>query len=69
MEVDAGWKSVRRPLVCFKYRKPGHKAIYYRSTVDISWLDYNGLKAHMQAKLMREGTASKEQQQDFVPPH
>ena len=61
MEVDAGWKTVRPPLVCFKCRKPGHKAIHCRSTVDINWLDYDGLKAYMQAELMREGTASKKQ--------
>ena len=56
-------------MVCFKYRKPGHKAINCRSTVDIGLLDYNSLKAYMQAELMREEAANKEQQEDFVLPH
>ena len=64
MEVDAGWKRVRPPLVCFKCRRPGHKAVDCRATVDIGLLDYDGLKAHMRAELMREEAASKEQQGD-----
>jgi len=63
MEVDAGWKRVRPPLVCFKCRKPGHKAVNCRATVDIGMLDYDGLKAHMREELMREEAASKEQQE------
>ena len=69
MEVDAGWRIVRPSLVCFKCRKPGHKAINCRSTIDIGLLDYNSLKAYMQAVLMREEAANKEQQENFVSPH
>ena len=56
-------------MVYFKYRKSGHKAINCRSIIDIGLLDYNGLKAYMQAELMREEAANKEQQEDFVSPH
>lgn len=53
MDIDSGWKSVR-PLVCFKCRKPGHKAIHCRSQVDINSMDFEALKAFMKEEIQKE---------------
>ena len=53
MEVDSGWKSVR-PLVCFKCRKPGHKAVNCRSNVNINAMDYEEMKNHFREKILKE---------------
>ena len=55
MEVDAGWKTVRRPpLVCFKCRKPGHMAINCRSTVDVRFMGARELIAYAQSELDKQ---------------
>jgi len=59
MEVDSGWKSVR-PLICFKCRKPGHKANECGSNVNINSMDYDALKAHMKEELQKEAENHKE---------
>lgn len=53
MDIDSGWKSVR-PLVCFKCRKPGHKAIHCRSQVDINSMDFEALKVFMKEEIQKE---------------
>ena len=53
MDIDSGWKSVR-PLVCFKCRKPGHKAIHCRSQVNINSMDFEALKAFMKEEIQKE---------------
>ena len=45
--------------MCFKYRKPGHKAVDCRSRVDIRLLDNEGLMAYMQSEMVQEGRAEK----------
>ena len=58
MEIDSGWKSVR-PLVCFKCRKPGHKAVHCRSQVDINSMDFEALKAFMKEEIQKEEDQTK----------
>ncbi|KAF5324415.1 hypothetical protein D9619_011182 [Psilocybe cf. subviscida] len=53
MEVDSGWKSVR-PLVCFKCRKPGHKAVNCRSTTNINAMDHEEIKNHFREIILKE---------------
>ena len=60
MEVDSGWKRMRPPLVCFKCRKPGHKAIDCRSGVDIRLLDNQGLMAYMQSEMVQSEMVQEE---------
>jgi hypothetical protein len=59
MEVDSGWKTIR-PLICFKCRKPGHKANDCRSGVNINSMDYDSLKAYMKTELQKENSQQKE---------
>jgi hypothetical protein len=53
MDIDSGWKSIK-PLVCFKCRKPGHKAVHCKSQVDINSMDFEALKAYMKAEIQKE---------------
>ena len=66
MEVDSGWRSVR-PLICFKCRKPGHKAINCRSSVNINNMDHDSLKAYFKEEMLKEQAQEKDQasQKDF----
>lgn len=59
MDIDSGWKSVR-PLVCFKCRKPGHKAVHCRSQVDINSMDFEALKAFMKEEIQKEDQTKKD---------
>jgi hypothetical protein len=65
MEVDSGWRSVR-PLVCFKCRKPGHKAVNCRSTVNINAMDHEEMMNHFKELILKEEEEKKEQsEQNF----
>jgi len=59
MEIDSGWKSVK-PLICFKCRKPGHKAEHCRSTVNINAMNHEELK-DFYGKLIKEEEKSKKE--------
>lgn len=61
MEVDSGWKSVRPPLICFKCRKPGHKAANCSSRVNINAMDHEALKAYYREEILKEETEKKDQ--------
>ena len=63
MDIDSGWKSVR-PLVCFKCRKPGHKAVHCRSQVNINSMDFEALKAYMKEEIQKEEDQTK-RKKDF----
>ena len=56
MEIDSGRKRVG-PLICYKCRKPGHIARNCRSSVDISAMDYEAIKALVMEDLKKEGSA------------
>uniref|UniRef100_A0A8H7XSC5 CCHC-type domain-containing protein n=1 Tax=Psilocybe cubensis TaxID=181762 RepID=A0A8H7XSC5_PSICU len=60
MEVDSGWKSVR-PIVCFKCRKPGHKAVNCRSLVNINAMTHEELADYF-GKLILEGKEQKDEE-------
>jgi hypothetical protein len=62
MDIDSGWKSIR-PLVCFKCRKPGHKAAHCRSQMDINSMDFEALKAFMKEEIQKEEAQT--QKKDF----
>ena len=49
--TDAGWKTVGRPIMCFKCRKPGHRSFECTERVDIRLLDNNGLRAYLAAEI------------------
>ena len=51
MDIDAGWKTIRRPIMCFKCRKPGHRSFECTERVDIRLLDNNGLRAYLAAEM------------------
>ena len=51
MDIDAGWKTVRRPVMCFKCRKPDHRSFECTERVDIRLLDNNGLRAYLAAEM------------------
>jgi hypothetical protein len=53
IEVDSGWRSVR-PLVCFKCRKPGHKAANCRSTININAMDHEEMLNHFKGIILKE---------------
>lgn len=61
MEVDSGWKSVRPPLICFKCRKPGHKAANCSSRVNINAMDHEALKAYYRDEILKEEAGKKDQ--------
>jgi len=63
MEVDSGWKSVRPPLICFKCRKPGHKAVNCRSTVNINAMDHEALMTFYREEILKEEEEKKKQSQ------
>lgn len=63
MEVDSGWRSVR-PLICFKCRKPGHKAINCRSSVNINSMDHDSLKAYFKEEINKEEAQNQEKEKD-----
>jgi len=59
MEVDSGWKSVKL-LVCFKCRKPGHKAADCNSKYNINSMDLDTLKTFIKEELWKEEQSKRE---------
>lgn len=55
MEIDSGKRRLG-PLICYKCRKTGHIARNCRSSVDISAMDYEAIKALVMKDLKEEGS-------------
>jgi len=59
MDIDSSWQRVK-PIVCWKCRKPGHRAANCNSSVSISNMDFDSLKAYFKEEAQKEESAKKE---------